>query len=79
MMKRVTKETVAKHLGWAIRLKIGKRELDILIFGWLKYRKYGHKYRDRLYHRDWLYITEIYDLSDYAGYNILTGDRLPDK
>ena len=29
-------------------------------------RKYGHKYREALRHREWMYITEVMDLSEYA-------------
>ena len=78
-MQKVKKETIAKHLGWAIQHKVGKRELDMLIYGWLKYRKYGNTYRNVIYNRNWMYISEVHDLSDYVGYNIITGDRLPDK
>ena len=37
------------------------------------------KYRNAIYNRDWLYVSEVQDLSDYAGYDLLTGQRLPDK
>ena len=69
-MQKVKKETIAKHLGWAIQHKVGKRELDMLIYGWLKYRKYGNAYYEAVRHRDWLYITEVQDLSLYAGYDL---------
>ena len=69
-MQKVKKETIAKHLGWAIQHKVGKRELDMLIYGWLKYRKYGTAYYEAVRHRDWLYITEVQDLSLYAGYDL---------
>ena len=35
--------------------------------------------RNAIYNRDWLYVSEVQDLSDYAGYDLLTGQRLPDK
>ena len=41
--------------------------LNTLLYGWKKFRKYGAKYRHALEARDWLYITEVMDLSDYAG------------
>ena len=78
-MQRVKKETLVKKLGWAIQARVGEVALNTLIYGWLKYRKYGKRYQDKLYHRDWLYMTEVVDLSDYAGYNLMTGERLPDK
>ncbi len=49
------------------------------LYGWLNLRHYGPKYRNAIYNRDWLYVSEVQDLSDYAGYDLLTGQRLPDK
>ena len=37
-----------------------------------------HTYRNALYNRGWLYLTEVLELSDYAGYNLMTGERLQD-
>ena len=48
----------------------GIRGLNILINGWLNCRQYGKKYRKAVANRDWLYITEVRDLSDYAGYDL---------
>ena len=78
-MQRVKKETLVKKLGWAIRAKVGEVALNTLIYGWLKYRKYGKRYRNVIYNRDWLYASEVQDLSDYAGYDLMTGEKLPDK
>ena len=65
-MLRISKEQVARNLERAIGADVGMQGLNTLIHGWLKFRKYGSKYRDKLYHRDWLYISEVMDLSDYA-------------
>lgn len=78
-MQRVKKETLVKKLGRAIRAKVGEVALNTLIYGWLKYRKYGKRYRNVIYNRDWLYASEVQDLSDYAGYDLMTGEKLPDK
>ena len=69
-MERITKQQLARNLNKAIDCDVGIEGLNTLICGWLKYRKYGHKYREAIYHRKWLYITEVLDLSAYAGYNL---------
>ena len=69
-MLRISKEQLARNLARQVPIaddKTPKEALETLIYGWLKFRKYGHKYRNKLYNRDWLFITEILDLSDYAG------------
>ena len=66
MIIRISKEQLARNLGRAIGADVGLQGLNTLIHGWLKFRKYGSTYRDKLYHRDWLYISEVMDLSDYA-------------
>ena len=67
MMKRISKEELAERLERAIGAKVGMTGLNTLLYGWKKFRKYGAKYRHALEARDWLYITEVMDLSDYAG------------
>ena len=69
-MKRISKEELAKRLAHAVGLEDGKEGLGILIYGWFHYRRYGKKYRKAVYNRDWLYITEVMDLSEYAGYDL---------
>ena len=69
-MIRITKQQLARNLSRAIDCDVGFDGLNTLIYGWLNYRKYGHQYRDKLYHRDWLFITEVHDLSAYAGYDL---------
>lgn len=78
-MERITKSRLALSLDNAILSAVGIRGLNALIYGWLNFRRYGLKYRNAIYNRDWLYVSEVQDLSDYAGYDLLTGQRLPDK
>ena len=67
MMKRISKADLAARLERAIGAKVGMTGLNTLLYGWKKFRKYGAKYRHALEARDWLYITEVMDLSEYAG------------
>ena len=69
MMQRVTKAELAERLAHQVVLADDLTEeeaLNILIYGWKKYRKYGEKYCHALEARDWLYIVEVMDLSNYA-------------
>jgi len=68
MMQRVSKEELVKRLDAALGQAVGMEGLNILLYGWKKFRKYGAQYCDALKHRDWLYIVEVIDLSEYAGY-----------
>ena len=70
MMPHVSKEELLSRLEFAIDAKVGIEGLNTLLYGWKKFRKYGAKYLDALKHRDWFYITEVMDLSDYAGYDL---------
>ena len=65
-MQRISKEEVARRADKARGVKRGMEGLNILIYGWLNYRKYGHKYRHAVHARDYLFITEVMDLADYA-------------
>lgn len=78
-MERITKQQLAANLEQHLQAPVGIQGLNTLIHGWLKHRRYGHSYRDALYHRDWLYITEVHELSEYAGYDLTTTARLPGK
>lgn len=72
-MQRISKTQLARNLAKHVPIADDKtpiQGLNILIHGWLKHRKYGHSYREAIRHRDWLYITEIMDLSTYAGYDL---------
>ena len=74
MMKRISKEELAARLERAIGAKVGMAGLNTLLYGWKKFRKYGVRYLDALKHREWLYITEVMDLSEYAGYDLTQGE-----
>lgn len=67
MMQRISKAVLAERLERAIGAAVGRKGLDILIYGWKKFRKYGAKYLHALEARDWLYRVGVIDLSDYAG------------
>ena len=69
-MLRITKKELVRRLEKAIRYPCGMEGLNTLIYGWLVQRKYGHKYRNKLYNRDWLFIVEATDLSQYAGVDL---------
>ena len=70
MMPHVSKEELLSRLELAIDAKVGIEGLNTLLYGWKKFRKFGAKYLDALKHRNWFYITEVMDLSNYAGYNL---------
>ena len=78
-MQRIPKSLLARNLSAAIQSDVGIRGLNTLIHRWIKHRRYGHAYRDKLYHRDWMYITEVLDLSQYAGYNLFPEEPPPEK
>lgn len=71
-MQRISKKELARNLGRAIGQEVGMEGLNTLIFGWLKHRKYGRKYYNAVRNRNFLFITEIQDLSEYAGYDLST-------
>jgi len=66
-MKKITKQELAEALGCAIGREVGMQGLNVLIHGWLRFRRYGTQYRHAIHARDWLYMTEVMELSDYAG------------
>ena len=69
-MRRVNKDELAKRLDAALGQEVGMAGLNILLYGWKKYRKYSAKYCDALKHRDWLYYAEVVDFSEYAQVNL---------
>jgi hypothetical protein len=71
MMQRISKAVLAERLERAIGAAVGRKGLDILIYGWKKFRKYGVKYLHALEARDWMYSVEVMDLSEYAGYDLM--------
>ena len=67
-MQRISKEELAARLEARVECaQGGMAGLNTLLYGWKKFRKYGAQYRHALEARDWLYITEVIDLSEYAG------------
>ena len=69
-MRKISKEQIAINLNNAIHAEVGQEGLGKLLYGWLNYRRYGHRYREVIWHRKWFYIAEVHDLSDYAGYDL---------
>ena len=69
-MERITKQQLAANLQQHLQAPVGIQGLNTLIHGWLKHRRYGQSYYEAVRHRDWLYITEVQDLSRYAGYDL---------
>jgi hypothetical protein len=69
-MVRISKEELARRLARAAGLENGERGLETLLYGWKKFRKYGKKYCKALLNRDWMYIIEVIDFSEYAGYDL---------
>lgn len=66
-MEKISKQELARRLESQTECAYGGEQgLNILMHGWLKFRKYGKKYREAIWHRNWLYISEVMDLSDYA-------------
>ena len=39
-------------------------------------RKYGVKYLNALKHREWLYIVEVMDFSQYVGYDLTKSESV---
>lgn len=71
MMQRISKDELVRRLETAIGKSVGVEGLNILLYGWKKFRKFGAKYCDALKHRDWLYSVEVMDFSNYAGYDLM--------
>ena len=69
-MKRITKAQLAMNLNRYLGTEVGLSGLNTMIYGWFHFRGYGKKYRKAVYNRDWLYITEVLDLSEYVGYDL---------
>lgn len=71
-MQRISKAELAERLDAALGEPVGIAGLNILLYGWKKYRKYGAKYCDALKHRDWMYYVEVVDFSEYAQVDLLS-------
>lgn len=70
-MLKISKAELARRLEDRVECaQGGVAGLNILIHGWLKYKRYGKKYYFALHKRDFLYITEVQELSEYAGVSL---------
>ena len=69
-MQRVTKEELVKRLEAILGVEVGLKGLNILLYGWKKARKYDAVYRQVLTNRNWMWIVEVTDFSEYAGYDL---------
>ncbi len=69
-MVKIPKSQLVTNLNRILATDVGMEGLLTLLYGWFHYRNYGAKYRHAVHARDWLYITEVQDLSDYAGYDL---------
>ena len=69
-MTKISKTELTSNLERATRCNVGRKGLQTLIYGWLNFRKYGSKYRHAVQARDYLFISEVQDLSEYAGYDL---------
>ena len=82
-MERITRAELARNLDRQTSHIPGEppgiQGLNILIYGWLRCRNYGKAYRKAVANRDWLYVTEVHDLSDYAGYDLTASVGTPQK
>ena len=70
MMQRISKAELAQRLDAVLEQPVSMRGLNILLYGWRKYRHYGKKYCHAVEAREWLYLTEVVDLSEYAGVDL---------
>ena len=73
-MPRISKQELASRLDALLGAKVGTEGLDKLLYGWKKKRGYGQRYLNALKHREWMYITEVMDLSEYAQYDLTKSD-----
>ena len=72
MMQKISKAVLAERLEARVECAEGGVEgLNILLYGWKRFRKYGAKYLHALEARDWMYSVEVMDLSEYAGYDLM--------
>ena len=67
LRQRISYETLAQRLNAAVGANVGIEGLNTLLYGWKRKRRYGLQYLNALKHRNWLYITEVMDFSEYAG------------
>ena len=70
MMQRVSKQEMVERLEAILGVPVGIKGLNTLLYGWKKKRHFGATYCQVLTNRDWMYITEVMDLSQYAGVDL---------
>ena len=70
MMPRISKEDLVRRLEAILGETVGLKGLNILLYGWKNARRYGAVYCQVLTNRNWMYIIEVMDFSEYAGYDL---------
>ena len=68
---KIAKTDLAARADKARGVERGLEGLNILIYGWLKFRKYRQSYSHVIHNRNWLYLTEVRDLQEYAQCNLV--------
>ena len=69
-MQRVSKQELVERLEAILGTPVGMKGLNTLLYGWKKKRHFGSTYCQVLTNRDWMYITEVLDFSEYAQYDL---------
>lgn len=72
-MEKIKKTEIARRLGERVSIAqdlTPKKALDIMLYGWRKHRRFGLTYVNALKRRDWMYITEVMDVSRYVGVDL---------
>ena len=72
-MEKIKKTELARRLAERKELaddQTPKKALGIMLYGWKKKRRFAQSYRNALKGRDWMFITEVMDLSQYAGVDL---------
>ena len=75
-MQRISYKELSRRLDAVLGARVGMQGLNTLLYGWKKKRRYGLQYLNALKHRDWLYITEVMDFSEYAGYDLTKSESV---
>ena len=72
-MERIKLSELAQRLAAQTELaddQTPSKALGIMLYGWKKKRRFAQSYRNALKGRDWMFITEVMDLSQYAGVDL---------
>ncbi len=69
-MEKISKKELARRLDRGIGAPVGMKGLNILLYGWKNFRRFGARYCHALNARDYLYITEVMELSAYGGVDL---------